>query len=137
MMPDEFEERYLDVLHNIETALVSVYRENKAMTDYDAQRAIESLIKFYQADASGRTANLPLLKPLAQDAFERVQMICEVRLGRETMADHKGREVHLPIEPKSVPEILACLKRVRRSIQKWNKEGGRRGYFDFVNQFLP
>ncbi|GAB4274994.1 MAG: hypothetical protein Kow0080_23890 [Candidatus Promineifilaceae bacterium] len=37
----------------------------------------------------------------------------------------------------TVSEIIACLKRIQRSIEMWQKEGGRRGYFEFINQFLP
>jgi len=32
---------------------------------------------------------------------------------------------------------IACLKRVRPSVEKWQKQLGRRGYFDFVEQFFP
>ncbi len=32
--------------------------------------------------------------------------------------------------------MIACLKRIRSSIQLWNKEGGRRGYLNFVSQFV-
>ena len=32
--------------------------------------------------------------------------------------------------------IVACLKRIRESIQRWNKEGGRQGYLTFVQRFV-
>jgi hypothetical protein len=32
---------------------------------------------------------------------------------------------------------VLCLKRIRKSIQLWRREGGRRGYFEVVGQFLP
>jgi type I restriction enzyme, R subunit len=41
------------------------------------------------------------------------------------------------IAPITLAEIIACLKRVRKSIELWRKEGGRRGYYDFVSPFLP
>lgn len=40
------------------------------------------------------------------------------------------------MEPMSVEEIVGCLKRVRRSIETWNKQLGRRGYYDFVSEFI-
>ncbi len=33
-------------------------------------------------------------------------------------------------------EMIACLHRILRSIELWQKEGGRRGYYNFVNQFI-
>jgi len=43
----------------------------------------------------------------------------------------------LPVSSITLSEMVDCLKRIRRSIQMWRKEGGRRGYFDFVGGFLP
>jgi hypothetical protein len=35
-----------------------------------------------------------------------------------------------------VDVIIACLKRIRKSVEKWNKQGGRQGYLTFVEQFV-
>ncbi len=40
------------------------------------------------------------------------------------------------METVSLEVIVACLKRIRKSIQKWNKRGGRQGYLTYVHQFL-
>ena len=40
------------------------------------------------------------------------------------------------MQPKTPEEILACLKRVRTSVKRWHKSGGRRGYLDFVSQYI-
>ncbi|HEU5100807.1 MAG TPA: hypothetical protein VFU22_17380 [Roseiflexaceae bacterium] len=40
------------------------------------------------------------------------------------------------IEPKTLDQIVACLKRVRASVKRWHKAGGRRGYLDFVGRFI-
>ena len=39
-------------------------------------------------------------------------------------------------EPVSLDVIVACLKRIRKSIQRWNKEGGRQGYLIFIQRFV-
>jgi O6-methylguanine-DNA--protein-cysteine methyltransferase len=44
MAQDDFEEKYLDVLQNIEFGIVSVYREHPEMLDWDAFKAVEALI---------------------------------------------------------------------------------------------
>lgn len=41
------------------------------------------------------------------------------------------------MEPVALDEIIACLKRVRKSINLWTREGGRRRYLTFVSQFVP
>jgi hypothetical protein len=39
-------------------------------------------------------------------------------------------------EPKTVDEIMLCLKRILKSATRWNKEAGRQGYLDFITQFV-
>ena len=136
-MTENFEDQYLDVLHNIETALVHAYRETPDMTDYDADRAVDALIRTYQAEVSGRERPTLKLNPIALSAYSGVKLMTDFRLGREKMKiKHKKGYLKLG-EPLTVPEIIACLKRVLRSIRMWNKKGGRRGYYTFVDQFFP
>jgi hypothetical protein len=40
------------------------------------------------------------------------------------------------LEPVPFDVIVECLKRIRKSIQRWNREGGRQGYLKFVEQFV-
>ncbi len=134
---EPFEEKYQDVLHNIETALVQVYRENDEMTDWEALTAVNNLIRTYNAVQRGRTAPNIKMDEFAQEAFDNVQFMCEWRLGRAHMEDESGQAIDPGMEPKTVAEIIACLKRIRKSIELWQKEGGRRGYFNFVSQFIP
>ncbi len=136
-MAEKFEEQYQDVLQNIEFALIQVYRPNPEMTDWDALDAMEALIRTYQAEARGHAAPVLRLKPFGQEAYDQVKAMCEWRLGRNETRDENNQPLDLPISPRTVDEIVLCLKRIRRSIQMWQKQGGRRGYFDFVQQFLP
>ena len=130
------EEEFEDVLQNLEFALVQVYRAYNEMTDWEAETAVAALIRTYNAEAQRRTPPNLNLKPLAQEAYDNVQAMCEIRLGRLTLANESGEALDIPIEPISVNELLLCLKRIRKSVQRWNKEGGRRGYFEFVGRFL-
>lgn len=132
----EFEEEYQDILQNIEFALVQVYREHDDMTDWEAEQAINGLIRTYAAEERGRSEPNLRLQPLAEAAYDRVMAMCEWRLGRAQLVDESGEGVDLLMEPVTVSEMIDCLKRIRRSIQMWRKEGGRRGYFEFVGQFL-
>ncbi|MBU2611358.1 MAG: hypothetical protein KJ606_10510 [Chloroflexi bacterium] len=130
------EDRYMDVLQNIEFGIVRVYKKHPEMTDWEALRAIEVLIRTYQEESRGRQLPSIAINPLAQETLSSVKAMTEWRLGREQAVDKKGRPTKLPMEPRTIEEIIACLKRIRRSIEKWNKEGGRQGYLNFIRQFV-
>lgn len=132
-----FEEHYQDVLQNIEASLVSVYREHEDMTDYNADKAMEALIRLYRAEKDNHPLPTIRMQPLDQIAYERVKSVCDWRLGREVLTDKKGRSLIKGLTPMTLDEIITCLKKVQKSIRYWQKEGGRRGYFYFVEQFLP
>ncbi|HYH82578.1 MAG TPA: hypothetical protein VEX86_22495 [Longimicrobium sp.] len=128
-MAGRFEEEYQDVLQNIEFAIVGVHREHPEMLDYDVDGALEALVARYTAEQRGRTSREPSLHGLRQDVHAAVLGICEWRLGRDPANP-------VPSDMNSVEEILACLKRVRSSVQRWTREGGRQGYLTFVRRFL-
>jgi len=112
------------------------------MTDYDALQAINALIRIYQAEERDRQPPALRLLPAQEAALESVQGMCELRLGRaqlrkRTEETEETAEFPPMIPPVTLAEIIACLKRVRKSIELWQKEGGRRGYYDFVSPFLP
>ena len=132
-----FEERYQDILQNIEFGIVRVYHDHPEMTDWEARTAIEALLRTYQAEAKGRQAPSPSLDPLAEEVYDFVEGMCEWRLGREKpFSDKEGKPMEFPVEPITLHELIACLKRVRKSINRWSREGGRRGYLTFVSQFV-
>ena len=41
-----------------------------------------------------------------------------------------------PSAPISPEEAVLCLKRIRKSIARWTKVGGRQGYLTFVSQYV-
>ncbi|MEJ2748382.1 MAG: hypothetical protein P8183_10810 [Anaerolineae bacterium] len=102
----------------------------------NANTAVNRLVRTYNAEQRGRTAPNIKFDELAKEAFDNVQFMCEWRLGRAHLEGEGGQVQDLEMEPKTVAEIVACLKRVRKSIEMWQKKGGRRGYFNFVNQFI-
>ncbi len=131
-----FDKRYQDVLQNIEFDIIRVYHDHPEMTDWEALSAIEALLRTYQAEAKGRQATPPSLNPLAEEVYDFVETMCEWRLGRERPFMKDGEPVEFPVEPITLDEVMACLKRVRKSINRWSREGGRRGYLTFVSQFV-
>jgi hypothetical protein len=128
-MAGRFEDEYMGVLQNIEFTIVGVHREHPQLLDYDVDGALEALAARYTAEQRGRTIREPALLALRQDVYESVLAVCEWRLGRDP--DNPA-----PPDSNTVDEILACLKRVRSSVQRWTREGGRQGYLTFVSRFI-
>jgi hypothetical protein len=131
----ELIEEYMDVLQNIEFALVGVYDNNTTLTDTGTMYAVETLIKVYTGESRGREVALPQFKPEEQEAYDAVKRMCDWRLGRSSMEDEKGKKVE-DVEPLTLEVVIACLKRILKSINTWYKRGGRRGYYEFVRQFI-
>jgi hypothetical protein len=130
------EEKYQDVLQNIEFGIVSVYRQNAALLDYDVFDALEALTRHYAAEEANRQPPALRLAERAQVVFDAVKDICEWRLGRQKLIQSKGGQPDLIAAPLAVSEIIACLKRIQTSARRWNKQGGRQGYLKFVSEFL-
>ena len=132
-----FEERYLDVLQNLEFGIIQVARRHPKMSDWEALAAVEALMQVYRAEATGREARLPELDPLAEETYGIVESMCEWRLGRGQFVDNEGEPMELPVEPITAEEMYKCLKRIRDSIRKWTKRAGRQGYLRYIDQFFP
>jgi len=128
-----FDDQYLDGLQNIEFAIISVYREQPEVRGSVVLRAIEAVIDSYRAEARGQPPKPVKLPETEALIFARVQEFCEVRLGRGGLGMAPER---LPAQDKTVEEIVACLRRIRKSVGRWNKRGGQQGYVTFVSQFI-
>jgi len=62
--------------------------------------------------------------------------MCEWRLGRAAPGDDPRAEGSVAPDPRTVDEILLCPKRIVKSVDRWNREGGRQGYLSFIIQFV-
>jgi hypothetical protein len=131
-MPIE-EDRH-DVLQNIEFVVASLYRRHPELTDHAVLRTYEALIQLYSAEATGRPAKPAANSGLEADLLRDVRGMCDWRLGREALPSaHGGTPMDDPLD---VPTLVLCLKRLLKSVQKWNKRGGRQGYLNFMTPFL-
>jgi hypothetical protein len=137
MMSTPFEQQYEDVLQNIEFAIVSTYRERAdEISDWSVESALDALIHTYGAEITGRTPRTLRLSDAEQAIYVSMQAMCEWRLGRRQLHSEGEQGVLSEMQPKTIDEIVACLKRVRTSVKTWHKAGGRRGYLDFVSQYI-
>ena len=132
----EFIEEHMGVLQNIESALVGVYNEHPNLTDTGTMYAVETLIKVYTGELREREVALPQFKPEEQEAYNAVKEMCDFRLGRRSLETDDGEKIEAGEKPLTLEEIIACLKRILKSINTWYKRGGRRGYYEFVRQYV-
>lgn len=127
------EDVHLDVLQNIEFAIVSVYRKQGDLRDVNVMRALDALIDVYRAEARGHTPKEVTLPEPENTVFQYVKEMCEFRLGRQEAAIR----TQVPFEgDKTASDILACLRKIRKSVERWNKRGGQQGYLQFVSEFV-
>ena len=130
----QVEEQYLDVLQNIEFSIIQVYREHRDLLDSQVNRSLEAMIEFYSAQNRNRDPRDFKLSDQEGWVYEAIKAMCEWRLGR---AKPEGTKVTLEARSAlTTDEILLCLKRLRKSVQKWSKHQGRQGYLNFVNEFI-
>ena len=130
------EDQYIDVLQNLEFGIVLTYKDHREISDYNVMRALEALIDRYTGEKVGRPQRHFLLSNVELILLENVRRMCEWRLGCWTLTDDPQKaEVATPT-PKTIDEIILCLKRVLKSVKRWNKSGGMRGYLDFIVQYV-
>jgi hypothetical protein len=132
----DVEKDHLDILQNIEFAIMSVYRENPLLVDFDVEAALDGLIALYHAQSTSHTPRPVRLNERARLIYEQVEAVCDWRLGRTSLLSTDMVERGPQPDPVTPDVILACLKRIRKSVQRWNKEGGRQGYLTFVQRFV-
>lgn len=130
------EQDHMDILQNIEFAIVSVYKEHPLLVDFDVENALSALISRYFAEATTHELRRANLNERAQLVYERVEAMCEWRLGRESSVAEDNKKFKLEAGSVTLDVILACLKHIRKSVQRWNKEGGRQGYLTFIGRFI-
>lgn len=129
------EDQHTDVLQNIEFGIVATYKNHPEISDSDVMRVLEALIDAYAAEQIGRSPRHFPLSKTEQALLMNVRKMCEWRLGRDAVPDSSD-EMEKDPEPISIDEIILCLRRVLKSVKRWNKEGGRRGYLSFVTQYV-
>jgi hypothetical protein len=132
----KFEEQYEDVLQNIEAGIVQVYHRQATLSDWDVEMALEALIQFFNAEARGKPIELRQLPGIQEEVVRAAKAMCELRLGRGQLLDEHDQPIELSLSPITVPEIVACLKRIRKSVQFWTKSGGRQGYLNYIVEFV-
>ena len=136
MLRDETIEQFHDVLQNIEYAILTVYQDDTSLLDLDVIDALDALIRRYGAEEKARNPPKLFLSGRARTVFDAAGKVSEWRLGRVPLnAPEDGTLI--PADQRiGIVDILACLKRLRKSVPVWSERGGRQGYLNYVSDFL-
>ncbi|MEE4376492.1 MAG: hypothetical protein V2J55_03140 [Candidatus Competibacteraceae bacterium] len=124
-------DRHLNTLQNIEATIASIYRTNPVVKDVQIMHALDALTDCYRAETHGHEPNPYTLPEPEQLIFENLKAICESWLGREQQKHRKQKG-----KSKTVEEIVSCLRKLRKSAERWNKRGGQQGYLNFIAHYV-
>lgn len=133
------EEKYPDILQNIEFGIVKVYQDDDTLRDLDVIKALDALTSHYQRRAMGRDTEETGLSEKPALIFSVVRKILENRrTASEESADRPPRRRFSRAfrEPTQDEIFLACLRKIEKSAKRWNKERGEQGYLDFVSDYI-
>lgn len=128
-----------DVLFNIEVRVVAYFEKHPELTDYAVDMIYEDLFNHYRAQKDNRTPRPTRLTDLQKDLHQQIKDACDLFINTETIEIKKGlfgRKGETYLEQKTVGDIMQCLKRLRKSIKLWTKEGGRQGYLQYISEFI-
>jgi hypothetical protein len=124
------EDKYLDVLQNMEAAITGLFRETGDLNDHDVMTALDALIQHYRDVARNYTPKEISLGQREALVFDRVQEVCEIRLGKTELS----KKVKIDVIKPDV--VVACLRKIRKSVERWNDREGRQGYLQFISNFV-
>jgi hypothetical protein len=102
------------------------------MTNYTVMRDYDTAIAEYSALARQQIAKPTNLTGLDATLFKAVRESCEWRIGHAASPDSDEKITPLPVE-----DLVACLKKLRKSVDFWTRERSRNGYLEYIQDFLP
>lgn len=132
------EDKHLDVLQNIEFAIVSVYRNDPSVRDVDAILALEALTSYFHQKNRGIKPGMPdHLSDKSGPIFSAVLEILALR-GEQHAEPAERPRFSRALRATTQEDIyLACLRKIEKSAKRWHKLKGERGYLDFIINYQP
>jgi hypothetical protein len=133
--PLKFEDQYFSQLFSIESAIYEVYAENPNLLDFNVDKALNGAARTLNNQKRGRKPPTLKLKNDEQRIYDRFMELVILHTSDGGFTTEDGEEIDLPIEPITIDEMVACFKRIQRSI-KLMSDQGRQGYLNFIQQFF-
>ena len=134
---DTLTDAYADSLLHLENAIYQIAYPRTDISDGQIELALERLIRHYQTEADGREPRPTRLGAGSQQVFAVTMVTAELLLGHaEATIAETGETPAIGNESINHAELIACLKRIRKSVRFWSRQGGRRGYVSYIHDFL-
>ncbi len=111
---------HFDILQTIESCIAAVYADHSELDDTQAILAMRALLRTYMTGSSLP----PPLTPLAAEIYAEIQQALVPRIPAS------------PSTKASFKPILDSLECVIDSAEFWHRQGGVRGYLEYMSQFL-
>jgi hypothetical protein len=102
----------------------------------DVLDALQALIRSYTLEERGQPGSSAKLPEHPQHVVDQTRPVCEWRLGRGPLNAGDPWSEEDKRASILVPELVACLKRLRKSVRFWYERGGRQGYLNYVRELL-
>ncbi|MGH8610778.1 MAG: hypothetical protein ACREYF_01710 [Gammaproteobacteria bacterium] len=131
-----WDEKHLDVLQNIELAIVSVFSEHADLRDREVMHALDAAVAHYRAVGRGHVPTPDRITGQAAEVLDHIYATCEYRLDRGSLEPVEAEQRLPPGTEKTTEEILFCLRKIRKSVERWSNQAGPQGYLQFVRQYV-
>lgn len=132
---ETFEKRYLGELFELEAAILAVFHDHAELTDRQVDNAVEAVMDAVRAKQLGRSRREFNLTDMEQAVFEQVWEACQRLQGAP-----QSQDAHIPnpfpCRICTLQEVADCLKRIRKSIRHWSKDGEPQEYLEIVAEYL-
>lgn len=133
--PLKFEDEYFNELLAIETTISRIYADNPALLDFHVDKALNGAVRTLSNQQRGRKAPTLKLKDDEQKLYDRFMELTEGQFKGGALTDEDGDEIGIELRSLTIDEMIACFKRIQRSI-KLMSDQGRQGYLNFIKQFF-
>ena len=117
------EDKYLDILQNLEFIIHKIYREQGNITDKHVETALDYLIEMGKAQMDLTSKFLTKLPPNVQNIVDAIDAILEMR---ETFTKNK----------EQLMDRLKCIYRILDSVRTHYDPKDDCSYLDFIGQFV-
>lgn len=124
-----------DVLYPIELAVLREWAREPSLIDLEVADVFDSLARRYAMEERGQSTKAVGLSPKAERLYAAVLEISEAQAGRRPPPPEPLR---VPFRTDVTPgELAASFKRLSRSVATWSARGGRQGYLEYIDEFVP
>jgi len=142
----KFETENANTLLDLETTIVSIDSISDDLTDLEVIDVLNYLIRAYTAKGNGPSAPFVRLSPLKRGLADAITGVADYLVAPVDLETDSDGEMPQPSDvlitndltttPVTLDVLIACIQRIRQSAKHWNATHGRRGYLDFVGEFV-